>query len=40
MINYRENKCLNQYRDLKLFYKEYLGEQLLSAIFSFDKLKT
>ena len=26
MINYIDNKCLGQYRDLKLIYKEYVGD--------------
>ena len=29
LINFEENSYLDQYRDLKLFYKEYLGEPLL-----------
>ena len=32
--------CLNQNRDLKLFHKGYVGEQLLSPIVSYDKMKT
>ena len=39
-INYNEINYLNQYRDLKLFYKEYNGEQLLSLIITYDKMKT
>ena len=40
MVNYEENNFLEQYKDLKLFYKEYVGEQLLSPIISYDKMKT
>ena len=40
MVNYGENNYLEQYKDLKLFYKEYVGEQLLSPIISYDKMKT
>ena len=40
MVNYEENKYLDQNRDLKLFYKEYVGEQLLSPIISYDIVKT
>ena len=40
MNNYEENICLDQYRDLKLLYKEYIGEQLLSPIITYDKMKT
>ena len=39
MVNYGENNYLEQYRDLKMFYKEYAGEQLLSPIMSYDKTK-
>ena len=40
MVNYEEINYLDQYRDLKLFYKEYIGEQLLSSIITYDKVKT
>ena len=40
MVNYEENKYLEQCRDSKLFYKEYIGEQLLSPIITYDKMKT
>ena len=40
MVNYAENNYLGQYKDLKLFYKEYLGDQLLSPIITYDKMKT
>ena len=39
MVNYEENKYLEQYKDLKLYYKEYVGEQLLSPIVTYDKMK-
>ena len=26
-VNYEQNSYLDQYRDIKLFYKEYLGEE-------------
>ena len=39
MVNYGENKYLEQYRDLKPFYKEYVGEQLLCPIVTYDKMK-
>ena len=29
LVNFEENSYLDQYRDLKLFYKEYVGEELL-----------
>ena len=39
MVNYEENNYLEQYKDLKLFYKEYVGDQLLSPIITYDKMK-
>ena len=32
-----ENFYLNQYRDLKFFYEEIFGEQLLSPVITYDK---
>ena len=39
MVNYDENNYLEQYKDLKLFYKEYVGDNLLSPIITYDKMK-
>ena len=39
MVNFAENNYLEQYRDLKLFYKEYVGEPILSPIITYDKMK-
>ena len=39
MVNYAENNYLDQYRDLKLFYKEYIGESMLNPIKTYDKMK-
>ena len=39
MVNFAENNYLEQYRDLKLFYKEYVGEPMLNPIISYDKMK-
>ena len=39
MVNYEENNYLEQYKDLKHFYKEYVGEQLLYPIITYDKMK-
>ena len=39
MKNYDENNYLDQYRDLKLFYREYVGETMLNAIITYDKMK-
>ena len=38
--NFSDNKYLDQYRDLKLFYKEYNGESLLHPFISYLGLKT
>ena len=39
MVNYGENIYLEQYKDLKLFYKEYVGDQLISPIITYEKMK-
>ena len=37
--NFEENSYLDQYRDLKLFYREYLGEVLLQPYISYPDMK-
>ena len=39
LTNFEENSYLDQYRDLKLFYKEYVGEELLQPYFSYPDMK-
>ena len=39
MVIYEENKYLDQYRDIKLFYKDYVGESMLSPIITYDRMK-
>ena len=39
MVNFGENNYLEQYRYLKLIYKEDVGDQLLSPIITYDKMK-
>ena len=39
LTNYREKDYIDQYRDLKLFYKEYIGEELLSPFVSYTDMK-
>ena len=41
MVNFEENNYLEQYKDLKLFFKnkENVGDQLLSPIITYDKMK-
>ena len=38
--NFPDNKHLDQYRDLKPFYKEYNGESLLQPFISYLEMKT
>ena len=38
--NFSDNKFLDQYRDLELFYKEYNGESLLHPLISYLDMKT
>ena len=39
MVNFEENIYLEQYKDSKLFYKEYVGESMLYPIITYDKMK-
>ena len=39
-INYTENDYIDQYRDLKLFFKEYIGEPLINPLISYTDMKT
>ena len=39
LINFEENSYLDQYRDIKLFYKEYVGEELLQPYISYPDIK-
>ena len=40
ITNYNENDYIDQYKDLKLFYKEYGGEELLNPFVSYPDMKT
>ena len=40
LINYEENDCIQQYKDLKLFYREYIGEPILNPFISYTDMKT
>ena len=40
LINYEQNDYIEQYKDLKLFFKEYVGEQLMSPFISYPDMKT
>ena len=39
-MNYEENDYIEQYKDLKLFFKEYVGEPIFHALISYPDLKT
>ena len=39
MVNYDDNNYLELNKELKLFYKDYVGDQLLSPIITYDKMK-
>ena len=40
LINYDENDYIQQYKDLKLFWKEYIGEPILNPFISYTDMKT
>ena len=40
LMNYEQNDYIEQYKDLKLFFKEYNGEQLMSPFISYPDMKT
>ena len=39
LTNFEETSYLDQYRDLKLFYREYVGEELLQPYITFPYMK-
>ena len=39
-INYTENDYIDQYRELKLFFKEYIGEPILNPLISYLDMKS
>ena len=40
LMNYEQNDYIEQYKDLKLFFKDYIGEQLMSPFISYPDMKT
>ena len=40
LMNYEQNDFIEQYKDFKLFFKEYIGEQLMSPFISYPDMKT
>ena len=39
-MNYEQNDYIDQSKDLKLFFKEYIGEQMMSPFISYPDVKT
>ena len=39
-MNYEQNDYTEQYKGLKFFFKEYIGEQLMSPFISYPDMKT
>ena len=39
-MNYEQNGYFEQYKNIKLFFKEYIGEQLMSPFISYPDMKT
>ena len=40
LVNYEQNDFIEQNKDLKLFFKEYFGEELMSPFISYPDMKT
>ena len=40
LINYEQNDFIEHYRDLKLFFREYIEEELMSPFISYPDMKT
>ena len=40
LLNYDQNDYIEQYKDLKLYFKEYIGEQLMNQFISYPNMKT
>ena len=40
LMNFEQNYYIEQYKDLKLFFKEHIGEQLMSSFISYPDMKT
>ena len=40
LMKYEQNDFIEQYKDLKIFFKEYIGEQLLTPFISYPDMKT
>ena len=40
LVNYEQNDYIEPYKDLKFFFKEYIGEELMSPFISYPDMKT
>ena len=40
LLNYKQNDCIEQYKDLKIYFMEYIGEQLMKTSISYPDMKT
>ena len=40
LLNYEQNDYIEQYKNSKLFFKEYIGEELMSPFISYPDMKT
>ena len=40
LVNFEQNDYIEQYKDSKLFFKEYIGEELMSPFISYTVMKT
>ena len=40
LMNYEQNDYIEQYRDLKMFFKECIGEEKMSPFISYPDMKT
>ena len=40
LVKYEQNDYIEPYKDLKLFFKEYIGEELMSPFISYPDMKT
>ena len=40
LLNYEQNDYIEHYKDLKLYFKEYIGEQLMNPFISYPDMKT
>ena len=40
LLNYEQNDYIEQYKVLKLFFKEYIGEELMTPFISYTDMKT